>query len=84
MNIGVVPGAALFLLSWTMLIWLGYKFLSAKERKKWNGGVCSKCGEGHYKPFAVDSTRAHGCQCDKCGHEIWISGRVMTYADSTS
>lgn len=42
------------------------------EKKEFNHGTCSRCGE-KMRHFDVDSQGGHGWCCDRCGRVIWCS-----------
>lgn len=46
-----------------------------KEKKEWNKGYCSECGN-KWVYFDSDSQGGRGYHCPKCDRYIWISYNV--------
>ena len=44
------------------------------DKKKWNKGICDKCGEGVWKSYDTDSGGCSGFKCTKCGESWWEMG----------
>ncbi len=42
------------------------------EKRKFNKGYCTECGE-KMQHFDVDSTGADGWYCENCGRVIWLN-----------
>lgn len=59
-----------FLLGFGLPIFLARRF----EKKKFNNGICSKCG-GKWERFDTDSQGGRGYRCE-CGRYIWITYKV--------
>ena len=57
-----------------LTLWLivGPVIFRAIERREFNKGYCTECGE-KLRRFDVDSSGAVGWCCDRCQNVIWIS-----------
>lgn len=60
------------------VLFVGGAYAYYSEKKNWNGGYCSRCGE-KWNHFDNDSQGGRGYNCG-CRH-IWISYAVDHYQD---
>ena len=67
--INVVLPSILILL--VLILMLGPVIFRRIEKREFNKGFCTECGE-HMQHFDVDSSGADGWCCNRCGRVIWI------------
>ena len=58
-----------------LLFIVGLLWARLSEKKAYNNGVCTKCGE-KLRHFDCDSQGGRGYCCDKCGRVVWVSYNV--------
>ena len=66
LTLGIVVGLL------TLWLIVGPVIFRAIERREFNKGYCTECGE-KLRCFAQDSSGALGWCCDNCQNVIWIS-----------
>ena len=68
--IGILIGLVLL-----VLIAFGMIIARNSEKKEYNDGICTKCGN-KLRLFDEDSQGGRGYHCDKCGRFVWVSYNV--------
>lgn len=58
-----------------LLFIVGLLWPRLSEKKAYNNGVCTNCGE-KLRHFDCDSQGGRGYRCDKCGRIVWVSYNV--------
>ncbi len=56
----------------SVLLFCGFPYAIYREYKKFNKGICPKCGK-RFRLFDRDSQGGRGYCCDDCGDYIWVS-----------
>lgn len=55
------------------LIVCGMVWARGREKKEWNGGICTECPGSKVVYFDSTSQGCRGYRCDECQRRFWIS-----------
>lgn len=66
------------MISLTVLIIIGIILARNYEKKKYNNGICPRCGNP-LRNFDIDSQGGRGYICDECFYRTWCSYNVDGY-----